>query len=329
MASKSWALTNKNFAMNIENEHPTGRHNASRRRSTPAVKSKELQALRVQTWYRHVLERAVGREVGRYADIAARRDTFGTEERLPGLNTALQKWLNSLTQHALTEEQVEAVQRLGRRHYDLGETTPTEITLTVFETLLPGSAAVYDLGPGELPVWRVLDGNMTACREFVQEMLNPTEERWEKDFAGMVQEVMDSLIAPAYRVKLDDISVQKGPQADVHPVWLTHINNRYAATLAEDEADKLPEAFTLDDSILLAIALANLATEKYGSPRLHLEWLLVGLCWGVIAEQIDEHVQEYVLRSVQKRGKVIDADIKKLGLKMPTFEERWPVGFAP
>ncbi|WP_262073510.1 hypothetical protein [Variovorax sp. N23] len=322
-------MTNKKFAMNIENEHPAGRHNASRRRSTPAVKSKELQALRVQTWYRHVLERAVGREVGRYADIAARRDTFGTEERLPGLNTALQKWLNSLTQHNLSEEQVEAVQRLGRRHYDLGETTPTEITLTVFETLLPGSAAVYDLGPGELPVWRVLDGDMTACQEFVQEMLNPTKERWEDDFAGLVQEVMDSLIAPAYRVKLDDIPILTGPQRDVHPVWLTHINNRYAVTFAEDEADKLPEAFTLDDSILLAIALANLATEKDGSPQLQLEWLLVGLCWGVIAEQIDEHVQEYVLRSVQKRGKVIDAALKRMGLKMPTFEERWPAGLAP
>lgn len=91
----------------------------------------------------------------------------------------------------------------------------------------------------------------------------------------------------------------------------------------------MPEAFTLDDAILLAIALAHLAAERKGSPRLQLEWLLVGLCWGVIGQHIDEHLQEYVLRSVQERGKAMDVEQRKMGIRLPAFEERWPAGISP
>ncbi|WP_155403904.1 hypothetical protein [Variovorax paradoxus] len=305
---------------------------SSRARSSPAVKSPELQKLRVQTWYRHLLERAVGSEVERYSDIAATRAAIGVDNALPNLNAALQKWLNMQVEqnlHRLTLEEAEAAQRLSRSRYDEGNSTPTELTISVFEVLLPGSAAVYDLGPGYLPVWQVVDGDLKACKAYVQEMLNPSSQRWEGGFNELVQEVFDALIAPAYRLKMDEIPVLGAPQRDTHPVWLSYINSRYAATFGDDEADKLPEAFTLDDAILLAIGLAHLATEREGSPKLQLEWLLVGLCWGVIGQHIDEHLQEYVLRSVQERGKAMDVALRKMGIRLPTFEERWPTGITP
>jgi len=65
--------------------------NRSRARSTPSVKDRELQALRVQTWYRHVLERALGNEVDRHAYLAARTDAFGAQGGVPDLNAALQR----------------------------------------------------------------------------------------------------------------------------------------------------------------------------------------------------------------------------------------------
>lgn len=304
----------------------------SRARSTPAVKDRELQKLRVQTWYRHLLERAIENEVDRRAHRAALNEYFGVEGDLPNLNAAMQKWLEAQVEknlHRLTLEETEVAQRLARSRYDEGKTTPTELTISVFEVLLPGSAAVYDQGPGELPLWRVLDGDLEACRTYVEDMLSPPPPWWEECFGEVVQEVFDSLIAPAYRVDMEAIPTLSAPQRDTHPVWLSFINSRYAATLDEDEADKVPEAFTLDDSVLLAIALANLAAARNDGPKLQLEWLLVGLCWGVIAQHMDEPIQEYVLKSVAKRGKAMDAEFRKMGARMPTFEERWPGGFAP
>ena len=306
--------------------------NISRKRSSPAVSCPELQKLRIQTWYRHLLERAVGNEVERYADIAARRETFGSEEALPDLNMALQKWLNEQVQknlHRLTLEESELVLRLRRSRYDEGKSTPTAITIRLCELLLEGSATVYDVGTWNLPMWLVLDGDVKACKAYVQDILNPSPQRWGEGFNEIVQEVFDALIAPAYRLDLNAIPVLGVPQRESHPVWLSYINSRYTATLAEDEADKLPDTFMQAESVLLAIAIAHIAAERPGGPMLQLEWLLVGLCWGVIGQQMDEYIQEYVLMSVEKRGRATDAALKRSGVRLPGFEERWPVGIAP
>ena len=69
----------------------------------------------------------------------------------------MQKWLDGQVEEnldQLTLEETEIVQRLSRSRYNEGKTTPTELTISVFEVLLPGSASVYDQGPGDLPVWR-------------------------------------------------------------------------------------------------------------------------------------------------------------------------------
>jgi len=258
--------------------------NRSRARSTPSVKDRELQALRVQTWYRHVLERALGNEVDRHAYLAARTDAFGAQGGVPDLNAALQRWLNEQVEQnlaRLTSEEAEAAQRLSRGRYDEGKSTPTAMTLGVFEVLLEGSAAIYDEGPGELPLWQVLDGDLKACRAYVQELLSPSASQWTKGFHGLVQTVFDDLIAPAYRVDMNAIPTLSAPQREAHPVWQSFIDRRYAATLGDDEGDRLTDVMALDASILLAIALAHLAVDTPSSPRLQLEWLLVGLCWGV------------------------------------------------
>lgn len=304
----------------------------SRKRSTPTVNCPELQRLRIQTWYKHLLKRAVKNEVERYSDIAARRVAFGSEEALPDLNTALQKWLNEQVKknlHRLTLDESELVLRLRRSRYDEGNSTPTAMTIRVCDLLLEGSATIYDVGPGDLPLWQVLDGDVKACKAYVQDMLNPSSKRWEEEFDEIVQEVFDALIAPAYRLVLDTIPVLGEQQREAHPVWLSYINSRYSATLADDEADKLPDTFMQVESVLLAIAMMHIAAERLDGPVLQLEWLLVGLCWGVIAQQMDEHIQEYVLKSVEKRGKTIDAALKKIGVRVTPFEKRWPGGLAP
>ncbi len=304
----------------------------SRKRSSPAVKCAELQKLRIQTWYRHLLERTLGNEEERDAANAMWQELLGTEEPAPDVNTELQKCLNELVQknlHRLTLEESELVLRLRRSRYDEGKSTPTAMTIRLCELLLEGSAAVYDDGPRNLPLWRVLAGDVKACKAYVQDMLNPSPERWDQGFDEIVQEVFDALIAPAYRLALDAIPVLGVPQREAHPVWLSYINSRYAATLDDDEADQLPDTFMQVESVLLAIAMMHIAAERPGSPMLQLEWLLVGLCWGVIAQQMDEPIQEYVLKSVEKRGKAIDATLRRSGVRLPDFAERWPAGFEP
>ena len=220
------------------------------------------------------------------------------------------------------------MQRLDRRRYDEGKSTPTALTIKIFDVLLPGSAAVYDQGPGELPLWQVLDGDLKACKAFVRDMLNAPAQA-EFDFSELVQQVFDSLIAPAYRIDMNAIPKLSAPQKEAHPVWLSFINSRYQATLQVGEASKLPDAYTLDDAVLLAIALSHLAVERANGPHLQLEWLLVGLCWGTIAQHMDEHIQEYVLNLVQLRGREMDSVLRKMGVRMPSFDERWPGGLTP
>jgi hypothetical protein len=303
---------------------------ASRKRSTAATKDAQLQAIRIKTWFRRVLELAVPDEAMSYADIAARLDSFGRGDNLPKLNAALQEWLQQDKQlRLLSFEQAESVQRLGRSRYDEGKTTPTELTLGVFETLLPGSAEVYDLGLGGLPVWRILEGDFKTCEAYVGELLGTHEKPWNKNLSSAIQTAFDQLIAPAYRMEMDSIPVLGSRQQATHPVWLTHINNRYAVTFNESEADQLPEAVTLDDAILLAIALWHLALAQPESPILQLEWLLVGLCWGVIEHHLNLEIQEFLLSDIRNRGVQIDASLRKAGVRLPTFDERWPSGFAP
>lgn len=293
-------------------------------RPTPALADKELEALRVSTWFFHVANRAIGREVSDFREVLWEQKALDSEHATPKLSAALQKWLNKPEQsNRLSFASLDFATNLRYVNYQSGKTSPADSTLALFEQLLPGSRVEYDYGPQGEPLWGVLAGKITICDAYIEDQLPPEPGSIEVDFSERVQRVFDSLIAPARRLKLAEVPGFGNVQQTAHPVWLSHIDATMRATYADDDDPELLETNTIDDQIVLAIALWQIALSRKEGPILRLEWLLMGLCYGVIAYHFNEEIQSYVLKLLSERGTVMDADAKRRGANILEFEKRW------
>jgi hypothetical protein len=105
-----------------------------------------------------------------------------------------------------------------------------------------------------------------------------------------------------------------------HPVWLTRIDDKYFAVIASP-TDKVPDRL---ESALAALALWQTGSAQ-GNPgeQLRLEWLLVGLCFGTLADYFEEPVQEYVLGLVRHKAQELDQWLDLRGARFKPYEERW------
>ena len=224
--------------------------------------------------------------------IAWQNAILGQDETQTPLARSLQKWLNDQSQH-LDDAQIEAVTQLTARNYEMGEQSPRAFTLGVFETLLPGSQEIYDLGSsmGE-PLWTILDGDLPACRAYLDAAV-PLSDQLDAGPEAQLQAIMDALIAPKYQLKVADIPDLGKTQLKAHPVWLTQVDEAHRTLNERDDPGSVREVATIDDQVLAAIALWQLVSENGVGPLLKLEWLMVGLCYGVIADVFGAEVQAY------------------------------------
>ena len=265
------------------------------------------------TWFFALTERAVGVDGSNESF-----DAFCGIAAVYRPSVALQRWVASRSA-GLTERQMNAATDIARQRYETGLQSPSDITLQTFEALLPGSLALYGEGPNDLPLWSVMDGDRAACELFLNEILTLPPGMLTPSFEWRVQEVATALVAPAYRPSLDDPLL--ATDADVpHPVWLTHVAMRYSALHDPSELLDVP---TIDDQIVAAIALWHLAMMKVEGPILFLEWLLVGLCSGVVAHHFSADIQQSLLAVVRDRAEQLDATLRTRLPTLPTFEERW------
>ena len=286
------------------------------------MKAAGAEAVRVRTWFSHMLERALGAESEAYA-YAVAGEPLGFVRPKPDLVAMLQAWLLKQVDTdlgKLTHEQVAAVTRLKRNHYEDGRQSPSDLTLSVFEAFLHGSREVYEVGPQSLPLWAVLEGDLTVCRTYLAELQTPQAGWRETGFGERVQLVFDALIAPVHRLRWSRVPDLGQVQQVVHPVLLTHWQAQREA-LFED--DQLPEVRVIDDQIVGALALWQIALHRRESIALHLEWLLMGLCSGVVAEHFNEAIQVFLLGLLRKRGKELDGWRQQGGTDVQNFETRW------
>jgi len=65
---------------------------------------------------------------------------------------------------------VGSVQSWGQ--YKAGKASPQESTVKLADRAVPGSASVFLNGPKGLPVWAVLDGDLSVCQRVVSDLLN-------------------------------------------------------------------------------------------------------------------------------------------------------------
>ena len=286
------------------------------------MKSAGAEAVRVRTWFNHMLERALGAESEAYA-YAVAGEALGFVRPKPDLVAALEAWLSKQVDTdlgKLTHAQVAAVTRLKRNHYEDGRQSPTDLTLSVFEAFLHGSREVYEVGPQSLPLWAVFEGDLMVCRTYLAELQTPQAGWRETGFGERIQLVFDALIAPAHRLPWHRVpDLGRGQQA-THPVLLTHWQAQREALF---EADQLPEVRVIDDQVVGALALWQIALYRQESIALHLEWLLMGLCSGVVAEHFNEAIQICLLGLLRKRGKELDGWLQQGGTDVQNFETRW------
>jgi len=299
-----------------------------RRRSSPRFsRNPDLERLRVQTWFFHVLERAVGAQLDNYQSNEWKKMLGVDWEQIP-LARSLQNWLDEQDWHSLSEEENASVPQLAVRRYEEGKSSPREMVLGIFDKFLPDSQVIYDSGLNGEPLWKILDGDLATCKQYVSEAV-PLGSGLEEGLDSQFQAVLDALIAPAYRLKTSEIPDLGEIQRSLHPVWLTRINERHRVLNEVEEQNSVLEVASVDDQILAAIALWHLCSESASILVLRLEWLLVGLCYGSIADVFNEPIQDYVLKMLRKNASKIDQKLLQRKVKFSPFEERWKTVHGP
>lgn len=297
-------------------------------RPTPVLADKRLETLRVRHWFFHIVRHAIDDVVDHknrllWESHLLGPDTNGSNGSEVKLVRHLQQWLkNDAPLQKLREEQLCVGTRLAAAKYEEGDTSPNEATLALFESLVRGSRAEYEFGPLAEPLWAVLAGKIGVCEEYVSQCFSQ-ENLLDMDFRDRVQSVMDALIAPAYRTDVSEIPDLGKVQQGAHPVWLSHVNGLLKLPDEATGIDSL-EVRAIDDQIILALALWQIAAVRKEKAFLQLEWLLMGLCHGVIAHHFSEDIQAVVLELLREKGSVMSLPVNG---RILAFEERWTTGF--
>lgn len=299
-------------------------------RSSPSMKDQELEKLRIRTWFFYVVERAIGQALDTHQRIAWQNAILGQNETQTPLARSLQKWLDEQSKN-LHDDQIDAVTQLTARNYEMGEQSPRAFTLGVFEKLLGGSQAIYDVGPLWLPLWKILDGDLVACRSYLDTTI-PLPQLPDAGPEDKLQAIMNALIAPIYQLNVKDIPDLGSVQLSAHPVWLTRINEAHRV-LNEIEDPRSVRVESKDGTevgeyVLAAIALWQLISENGVGPALRMEWLMVGLCYGVIFDVFGEEVQAYVLKLLKERATGLQNQLAKRGVQVLPFADRWKTVMA-
>ncbi|OQS45189.1 hypothetical protein B0T49_21785 [Chromobacterium violaceum] len=344
----------------------------SRKRSTKTMKPKELEVIRVQTWYRSVLDEAhacfremqekalqtrnsrasTTPELSEEPDFASpverlehhRKECQRLSDRVKGLAEELSRANrlespSELLQYVLQkcekpvdDEHIDTLTNLRRQKYEDGQQSPTDTTLAALEAYFPGTREVYDTGPNGEPLWLVLAGDQDACVECLHVLFPPPKGQLSTSFEKKVAQLFEGILAPQWQISLEDVP----PAATFgHPVWLSYTQTRLFEAMPVYEGEEEPElgeaqserllTATIDDLIVGAIAAWWLANERMEGPILQQEWLLMGLCQGVISQVYSEEIQQYVLRLLREKAVKIDKALSKYDKSAKYFEARWAV----
>lgn len=298
-------------------------------RPTPVLSDKELESLRVRTWFFAIANRAIGNEVDNFNKVLWEQVMLDSDQETPNLGGLLRKWLNKDAQLArMSEASLDFATNIRSAGYHSGKSSPSSNTLSLFEEVLPGSRAEYDYGPQGEPLWAVLAGKINVCEDYVEQCLPPQMGEVELGFNDRFQRVLDALVAPCYQIDFERIPDLGLSQQSAHPVWLSFVNERLRLPNDDLNSPELLSATTIDDQMLCAIALWRIALDRKEGPALRLEWLLVGLCQGVVAYHWTEEIQAYLLKLLREQGAKLDEIAKNRGVQIMSFEDRWTTEFV-
>jgi hypothetical protein len=295
-------------------------------RPTPVLEDAAIEKIRVRHWFFYVARYAIEGAVDAKNRLLWEAHVLGPDPKAQEIKLVrhLHQWITEDAQLAkLREDQLRIGSNLKAAKYEEGATSPNEFTIALIESLVPGSRTEYEYGPKGEPLWVVLAGKVNACEEYVSQCFSP-DELMRTDLRDRVQLVMNALIAPAYRVHASEILELGAQKKTAHPVWLTHINELTKLPNEELGHEGL-EVATIDDQIILAIALWHIAASRQEKVFHELEWLVMGLCFGVIAHHFTEDIQAYVLTMLREKGNRMPYS---RGGQFVSYDERWTATFT-
>lgn len=298
-------------------------------RPTPVLNDRELQSLRVRTWFFNIANRAIGAEVENFKRVLWEQVVLDSDQVTPNLGGLLRQWLSHDAQVTrMSAASLDYGTNIRTASYQTGKTSPSNTTLALFEEVLPGSRVEYDYGPQGEPLWAILAGKIKVCQAYVEQSLPPKDGELECGLSDRFQRVLDALVVPVFRVEFERIPDLGLTQQSAHPVWLSFVNERLRLPNEDTDSPELLTASTIDDQMLAAIALWRIVLDRKEGPALRLEWLLIGLCQGVIAYHWTDEIQAYLLQLLRKEGADLDTIAKNRGVQMMSFEERWTTEFT-
>lgn len=97
---------------------------------TPVLADKNLEALRVRTWFFNIANQAIGSEVEDFKKVLWEQVVLDSDQASPNLSFQLQKWLRQDSQTVrLSEENLNFASNLRYVGYHTGKTSPANTTL--------------------------------------------------------------------------------------------------------------------------------------------------------------------------------------------------------
>lgn len=296
-----------------------------------------ISALRIRTWFRFILHAfhdqitAMGIEEARKATFLLPRfpvlsgeivrkdieEIPSDEELIKMMTGALQRWIEA---YAELPDDVDALTKISAREYWLGTKQPRSKTVDAFEMIFPGSKAIYETGPDGEPVWEVLAGDLGVSRSYLNAVVGcPKGEVWSyhQYFASLLK----GLVAPVFLKELNFSDFSQKQAVGFHPVLLTWINEQHRHF--EDNAERLLPTPYVADQILAVFALWNLCLAETGPIFLELEWLLIGLCRGMVFSAFDDQIEETILDFVRADAERMDRVFSQAKPDWISFVDRW------
>ena len=150
------------------------------------LNSSEIKSLRTRAWFDSLLQ-----SINPGLSIAY-SDSYGFKNsRSKFLNTSWWRARNKLQSELIEQHYDAATIRQGnrlvaldlyKREYENGTSRPSAKTLYDLELVFPRTAAVYEIGYFNMPVWEIFDGNELVCRDFLAknlpEISQGTPDQW-------------------------------------------------------------------------------------------------------------------------------------------------------
>lgn len=242
---------------------------------------------------------------------------------------------------------------LYERRYESGLETPTSETLSLFNSFVPGSKAVYEDGLYQLPIWPVLSGDQLACKRFVDKYLGQGGLFLSRDqqFESLIEQLIPYYVIPAsesLKRHIESICTDTNFNTDLsmvaHPALEARVESIYSVVenrpanaayeqFLDDEERIEPsnsrDTFTVDqiaklpEMVLVAFALLKICTAQRSGPILQLEWLVMGLCCGLYSDLFTEDIQEFILKDIRVNGDLLTQHYEEQGIPIITFDQRW------